>query len=1076
MKFLSLCSGIEAASVAWYPLQMTCVGIADIEQFANAVTAFHYPDVPNFGDISKFEEWPEEAFAEADIIVGGPPCFTAGHFVLTESGYRPIEALRPGDLVMTHLGRLQPVLRVGSKMATVGELRAVGIPMPVTVTPEHPILSVNYVNQSTKRNNEYVKIEHCGEPEWTEAKDMPGKQWCALTAYMPMESSVQSIKFSEREAMYLAGLYLGDGHIRNREGRGKSLVLSLNGAKLAKMASILGEGRYGISHERTSVRATFYDTQLCEWMLENFGHFAHMKRLPSWVLSHKYRADLLQGYLQTDGYQKGNGCGASTTSVALAFGIADLLNAEGYVSSVALVETPDTCVIEDRTVNQRDWYQVRAFKGDVSRKSRVRHGYLLRTVQSYTECGEQMVFNIEVAEDNSYVVQGMVVHNCQAFSIAGLRNGLNDARGNLTLTYVRIIDHADRIRLRHGKPPIVCVYENVPGLLSDKTGAFGSLIGALAGEDSAIVPPRGKWTNAGMVAGPQRTLGWRVLDAQYFGLAQRRKRVFLVGSAREGFDPFQILSEPEGVQRHTAPCRKTWKDAAGTAGEGAGGGGGTGEGSGAGQHSGRDGGTLSHWDGDQHPHPTLNQSAKGSGGVGASNQEIFSQRGAYLAPAALDVDENGLQHTVGTLCADTHPGAYSGQDAYTGRLIPQSVTADGNSPETVSALTASMGVGSYLSHNKDDKVVICDSQPIFLDPLNQDTSTELAKTIAARNDMDGSGVVTHAMPPVEVQCVSGDVTHTLRGEGFDAMEDGGQKGTPIINVPVAYDVTGSDPTVRTGAKETDVHTALRARPPGASEGSTTTVVAQPIPFDTTQITSPSNYSKPEEGDPCHPLAAGAHPPAIAFSAKDHGADATEDLSPTLRAMGHDGSHANGGGQMAVAIPILEPGMGVNEEIAPTIDTGAAHGVAYAFQPRIARNGRGDMGDIVNTLNAQSGETGKGDAAPCVAVGFYANEGSLGSGNNIEMSPTLKAHPKTSNLAAVAQHMAVRRLTPVECEILMGFPRNYTMIPWRKKPAEDCPDGPRYKALGNSMAVPCMRWIGERIIAHIDNAKASGDAK
>ncbi len=63
-----------------------------------------------------------------------------------------------------------------------------------------------------------------------------------------------------------------------------------------------------------------------------------------------------------------------------------------------------------------------------------------------------------------------------------------------------------------------------------------------------------------------------------------------------------------------------------------------------------------------------------------------------------------------------------------------------------------------------------------------------------------------------------------------------------------------------------------------------------------------------------------------------------------------------------------------------------------------------------------------------------------------------------------QAMTVRRLTPIECEFLQGFPRNYTLIPWRKKQAEDCPDGPRYKALGNSMAVNCMAWIGERIAA------------
>ena len=59
-------------------------------------------------------------------------------------------------------------------------------------------------------------------------------------------------------------------------------------------------------------------------------------------------------------------------------------------------------------------------------------------------------------------------------------------------------------------------------------------------------------------------------------------------------------------------------------------------------------------------------------------------------------------------------------------------------------------------------------------------------------------------------------------------------------------------------------------------------------------------------------------------------------------------------------------------------------------------------------------------------------------------------------------MQVRRLTPVECERLQGMPDNHTRIPWRNKPAEDCPDGNRYKAIGNSMAVPVMRWIGERI--------------
>ncbi len=88
----------------------------------------------------------------------------------------------------------------------------------------------------------------------------------------------------------------------------------------------------------------------------------------------------------------------------------------------------------------------------------------------------------------------------------------------------------------------------------------------------------------------------------------------------------------------------------------------------------------------------------------------------------------------------------------------------------------------------------------------------------------------------------------------------------------------------------------------------------------------------------------------------------------------------------------------------------------------------------------------------------------------QVNPTLSlfdcgdVRATTSVVHGVAQAMTVRRLLPIECERLQGFPDDYTLIPWRKKAADDCPDGPRYKALGNSMAVNCMEWIGERIAA------------
>ena len=138
---------------------------------------------------------------------------------------------------------------------------------------------------------------------------------------------------------------------------------------------------------------------------------------------------------------------------------------------------------------------------------------------------------------------------------------------------------------------------------------------------------------------------------------------------------------------------------------------------------------------------------------------------------------------------------------------------------------------------------------------------------------------------------------------------------------------------------------------------------------------------------------------IAFSAKDYGADVDE-IAPTLRGMGHDESHANGGGQVAV---------------------------------------RDQTSWSLMALTSVANLQGTRDPA----------------GN--PQQP--QAAERISSTTAVMQQMAVRRLTPRECERLQGFPDDYTLVECRRKLAAD---GPRYRALGNSMAVPVMSWIGQRI--------------
>jgi DNA (cytosine-5)-methyltransferase 1 len=170
------------------------------------------------------------------------------------------------------------------------------------------------------------------------------------------------------------------------------------------------------------------------------------------------------------------------------------------------------------------------------------------------------------------------------------------------------------------------------------------------------------------------------------------------------------------------------------------------------------------------------------------------------------------------------------------------------------------------------------------------------------------------------------IAHALRGEGFDASEDGTGRGTPIIAVHGTQDPCVSN----------DTAFAL-----GRNNGGENAIV-QLVALDTTQITSAANFSNPQPNDPCHPLAAGAHAPAIAFSIQER------------------------------------------------------------------------------------------------AVSENPNAGPQGAGWNEERAFTLEARNKVQ---AVASMFAVRRLTPRECERLQGFPDDFTAIPWRGKPADQCPDGP-----------------------------------
>lgn len=195
---------------------------------------------------------------------------------------------------------------------------------------------------------------------------------------------------------------------------------------------------------------------------------------------------------------------------------------------------------------------------------------------------------------------------------------------------------------------------------------------------------------------------------------------------------------------------------------------------------------------------------------------------------------------------------------------------------------------------------------------------------------------------------------------------------------------------------------------------------------------------------------------VAFTRCDNGQDAQVDVTPTMRCGSNYSAH------LAVAQPVAIQGtvIGRSETAGPQGSGADASGAMFTLT-KTDIHAVAFGGDIARSLTARH------DSSPCadrgmdvVAVDFRHTDL---TGETVHTLQAKKTGGYSLNYQpGVMQTMQVRRLTPVECERLQGFPDGYTAIPWRNKPAAECPDGPRYKALGNSMAVPVMSWIGERI--------------
>ncbi len=566
---------------------------------------------------------------------------------------------------------------------------------------------------------------------------------------------------------------------------------------------------------------------------------------------------------------------------------------------------------------------------------------------------------------------------CQAFSVAGLRRGLADKRGNLALTFCELVDHFD---------PEVVVWENVPGVLSSKDNAFGCFLAGLVGADEPIVPG-GKWERAGVVSGPKRTAAWRVLDAQYFGVAQRRRRVFVVafrgaGNWRAAAALFPV---GESLFGDTPPSREA--------------------------------------------------------------------REGSAAGAARSVALRGRE---------------GGATAELGDELAGCLRASGGGGDKPHALTPVAFGGNNQSG-----------------PIDVATARNASASASGRMDFETE---TFLVQP----------TRTLRGEGFDASEDGAGRGQPIVAVD-CYNGSLSDaaPTLRAGNGNElgGVPAALsnmtvRRLTPRECE------LLQGFPAIRNNITievcldRQKNYA--DVALQCRKWQTNALP-----------ADAAAWMQPA-NAAADNSSTSRANQEPLAALRVRTNSVDELLEIhsqgrliwsASSADASSrsrlpmpSAAIAASLAPRARELAQAIMdGKVASPANIRLSFPARSGASSALTSGEGSAESASDATNDARLAkfttselgrviPTCGSSIATSlcsALAAISSCIPGETL-PANFSLILDVETPYTLIPMpsRRKAARAdgdrsaevrmAADGPRYKALGNSMAVPVMGWIGRRI--------------
>ena len=509
LKIIELFGGIGACSKALERLGIDYEIVDYVEIDKYAVKSFNAIHNTNFEpqDICK---WDKDL--DVDLIMHGSPCITEDSLILTKDGYKEYKDLQIGEYVLTKSNTWQKIVKkFNTGVHKTYYLQGMGFEN-IHCTLNHKF----YVREKYRKGHKSIRCFK--KPIFKELKNISKNDYFGV----PVIQEEEFFYRNDLDFWYMIGYYLGDGWLASKTN---DVILACNEAKLKKLKSRLDINKWKYTYHWNSscYRFRFANKEIYDFIKKYIGTGSFEKRICGEMLRlpKKQLKALLDGYLDSDGCKIKKNIQFSSVNRQLIYSISSIINKVYHrPTSISKNIVSPTKMIDGRMINQHDWYLLR-FKpmNDKQDKAFYEDGYIWYPFNKLLDGQEECVYNMEIENDHSYIIQGCVSKNCQDFSLAGKQaGGDKDSGTRSSLMY-------ETIRIVEKLKPKYVVWENVKNLLSKKhRHNFDAYLETME--------------NLGY------TNYYQVLNAKDYGIPQNRERVFTISILDDGsfiFPPKQEL-------------------------------------------------------------------------------------------------------------------------------------------------------------------------------------------------------------------------------------------------------------------------------------------------------------------------------------------------------------------------------------------------------------------------------------------------------------------------------------------------------------------------------------------------------